>query len=371
MENKTVNKALLAKMNKTTLKGTTLDKAMSRDYASTGIPFLNVPLSGKLNGGLTHGWTFFAAPSKHFKTAFLMTAIAGWQKKHPAGLVVFYDSESGSDDITYFRNFGVNTDNVLHVPVFNLEDWRSDFAQKLKSIEDGDEVMFAIDSVGNTPSKKEIDDALTNSDKQDMTRAKVLKSLTRICTPYINAKKVSVVAANHVYDEQKLYGKQIMSGGTGPMLSSNTVLFITRSQEKDGKDLLGYTFTLVVEKSRSIREQSKFPITVLFDSDGIYKYTGVFDHALKLGFITSPKQGWYEYGNSGKKRRADLEMNETIMQEIVDNKDFQLLVEGLYSLDNVVKEEARSLAEKRNINMDHDAEEDSSEIDDLADLVEE
>lgn len=367
-----MNKALLAKLIKTSSGGSALSQLGKRDYASTGIPILDLVLSGKLHGGLSHGWNFFAAPSKHFKTALLLMAIAGWQKKHPNGTVIFYDSESGSDDLTYFKNFGVNIDNVLHVPVYNIEDWTADFAQKLEAISKGDEVMVAIDSVGNTPSKKEIANALTNSDKQDMTRAKALKSMTRIVTPHINAKEIPVVAVNHVYETQEMYSKTIMSGGTGPMLSANNVVFITRSQikEKVGKkdELAGYQFTLVIDKSRKIREKSKFPLTVTYDG-GIYKYSSIFEHALKYGYITSPKKGWYEY--KGKKmRRAAIAAEDSIFEEILEDPDFCLLVEGSYTLDHELREAARALALTRNINIEEEVEAVDEEDEDAQELRE-
>ena len=42
-----------------------------KDFIQTTVPALNVPLSGKLDGGLTR-LTVFASLSKHFKTAFAM-----------------------------------------------------------------------------------------------------------------------------------------------------------------------------------------------------------------------------------------------------------------------------------------------------------
>jgi len=55
--------------------------------------------------------------------------------------------------------------------------------------------------------------------------------------------------------EQALYPKTIMSGGTGPMYSANTVFFIGKQQEKDGTEVVGYNFIINVEKSRYVREK--------------------------------------------------------------------------------------------------------------------
>ena len=41
-----------------------------KDAVQTGVPMINVALSGRLDGGLIPGLTMWAGPSKHFKTAF-------------------------------------------------------------------------------------------------------------------------------------------------------------------------------------------------------------------------------------------------------------------------------------------------------------
>ena len=106
-----------------------------------------------------------------------------------------------------------------------------------------------------------------------------------------------MVAIQHTYMEMKMYGKQIMSGGQGGMLSSDNVWMIGKSQEKekeDGKDVLvGYTFTINIEKSRYVKEKSKLEILVKYDG-GISKYTGILDLAVRAGEVIKPKNGWYQ-----------------------------------------------------------------------------
>ena len=92
--------------------------------------------------------------------------------------------------------------------------------------------------------------------------------------------------------EQYIFSNGIVSHNTGVMYSANTVLFVTKAQEKDGNDLAGFKFTLVAEKSRTVKEKSKFPLTVTFDR-GINKYSGMLDLAIELGWIVKPKMGFY------------------------------------------------------------------------------
>jgi RecA/RadA recombinase len=292
-----------------------------KDMIPTRVPMINVALSGRIDGGLTPGLTVLAAPSKHFKTAFSLLMAAAFLKAHPNGIILFYDSEFGTPE-SYFTSFGVPLESVVHSPITDIEQLKFDIMQQLQELKRGDEVMIVVDSVGNLASKKEVEDALKQSSAADMTRAKQLKSLFRMVTPHLTLKDIPMVVANHVYQTQEMYSKAVVSGGTGIMYSADNVWIIGRQQDKDDKELLGYHFVINVEKSRYVKEKSKIPITVGFDS-GINKWSGLLDLALEGKFIVKPKQGWYarvdqETGEiSGKNYRA---------ADIVDNGDFWKLI---------------------------------------------
>ena len=126
-----------------------------------------------------------------------------------------------------------------------------------------------------------------------MTRAKSLKSLFRIVTPHLTTKNIPCLAINHIYMTQEMYSKPIVSGGTGIYYSANQIFIISKSQEKDGDQLAGFKFTINIEKSRYVKEKSKLPFTVLFDS-GIMKWSSLFDLAQESGHIIKPKMGWHQ-----------------------------------------------------------------------------
>lgn len=288
-----------------------------KDMILTRVPMINVALSGRVDGGLTPGLTVLAAPSKHFKTAFSLLMASAFLKAHPDGIILFYDSEFGTPE-SYFTSFGVPLDSVVHTPITDIEQLKFDVMQQLQELKRGDKVMIIVDSVGNLASKKEVEDALKKSSAADMTRAKQLKSLFRMVTPHLTLKDIPMVVVNHIYMTQEMYSKPVVSGGTGIYYSADNIWIIGRQQDKDDKELLGYHFVINIEKSRYVREKSKIPITVGFDS-GINKWSGLLDLALEGKFITKPKVGWYarvdqETGEiAGKNYRAN---------EIVDNGDF-------------------------------------------------
>jgi len=172
-----------------------------KDMIPTKIPMLNVALSGSLEGGITPGMTMFAGPSKHFKTGLSLICAEAYLKKYPEAILLFYNSEFGSP-ISYFENMGIDPARVIVTPIMNIEELKFDIAKQFdEGIERGDKVITIIDSVGNLASKKESEDALNEKSVADMSRAKALKSLFRITTPYLNMKDIPLITINHTYKE--------------------------------------------------------------------------------------------------------------------------------------------------------------------------
>jgi DNA repair exonuclease SbcCD ATPase subunit len=83
-----------------------------------------------------------------------------------------------------------------------------------------------------------------------MSRAKALKGFTRMITPILKTKDIPCIGVNHTYQEIGMFPKTIMGGGTGLMYSADQVFFVGRSQEKEGTEIAGYTFTIKLKKSQ-------------------------------------------------------------------------------------------------------------------------
>ena len=249
-----------------------------KEMTTTPVPMINVALSGDPDGGLSSGLTTLAGPSKHFKTSFALLMAAAYLKKHEDAVLLFYDSEFGSPQ-QYFTSFGIDTSRVLHTPIMDVEELKFDLINQLENIERKDKVIIIIDSVGNLASKKELEDAKNEKSVGDMSRAKALKSLFRMTTPYLTMKDVPLLAINHTYQEIGLFPKAIVSGGTGIYYSSDNIWIIGRQQEKKGTEIEGYNFIINVEKSRFVKEKSKIPISVTWEG-GIAPYSGLLDVGL-------------------------------------------------------------------------------------------
>jgi RecA/RadA recombinase len=289
-----------------------------KDMVTTPIPALNIALSGRIDGGLTPGLTLFCGPSKHFKSLFSLILAKSYMDKYPESVLVFYDCEFGTPE-SYFDSLGIDKERVVHTPIMNMEEFKFDVMHQLQEIKRGDKVIFVIDSLGNMSSKKEMEDAIEGKSTQDMTRARQMKSIFRMITPYLVKYDIPMVAVNHIYMTQEMFSKPVVSGGSGIYLSADNIFILGRQQEKDGTELAGYNFIINVEKSRHSREKSKIPVTVKFEG-GISKWSGLLEMALESGHVIKPSNGWYSKVN---KETGEIEEKKYRIKD-TDTKDFWL-----------------------------------------------
>lgn len=262
------------------------------ECAHIGIPAFDIAFCGDLDGGVTSGLTLFCGASKCFKSVSVLVCAKAYLDKYDDAVMIFYDSEMGASK-DYFKSVGIDLERVLYTPITDVEALKFDIMAQLEQIKRGDHVIIVVDSVGNLASKKEVEDALSEKSAADMTRAKQLKSLTRMITPHLNLKNIPMLVVNHTYKEMSLFPKDIVSGGTGLVYGANQIFIITRSQEKKGTDLIGYNFNINIEKSRLVREKSRIPLTVTFDG-GINRWSGLLEMALASGDVIKPSNGWYQ-----------------------------------------------------------------------------
>lgn len=310
----------------------------AKDCIQTNLPILNVAFSGSLSGGLVPGLTVFAGASKSFKTLLGLYCMKAYFDKYPDAVALVYDSEFGITP-EYLSSNGIDTSRVIHIPIEHIEMLKFDVVKRLEEIKRGDKVFLLVDSLGALSSKKEVEDALDEKSVTDMTRAKAIRSLLRIITPHLTMKDIPCIIINHIYQTMELYSKAVVGGGTAVMYSANQIFIISKSQEKDGSDLVGWNFTINIEKSRFVREKAKLPFTVKFEG-GISKWSGLLDIALESGHIIKPSNGWYSKVNMAtgeledKKYRLKDTENKDFWSSIILDKTFDEWIKRNYQISN-------------------------------------
>ena len=308
-----------------------------RDNVKCLIPMMNLAFSGDIDIGFTSGVHMMAGESKTFKTGFMIQLAFAFQQKYPDGIVLFYDSENSP--LEYWERFGVDTSKVLHTPIETVEQLKIDLATQLSGLDpDGnDKVLIVTDSIGGLASNKELEDAKDGKSTVDMTRAKAINSLFRIITPMLTRLNIHFSVINSYYLTMDKYPKRVYAGGKKVYLSCDDVWFVKR---KNIKDVDGFDFVLVCDKSRTIIEGSEFPIQITSEK-GIDKHSGLYDLAKECGLIVV-KGAWLqlvdfetgELSGNTQKKNVDwgdfynkLLMHEPFKQFVRDKYQFKSQVE--------------------------------------------
>jgi hypothetical protein len=161
----------------------------------------------------------------------------------------------------------------------------------------------------------------------------------------LRVKRIRPVGKRKVYDisvadvEHYLLENGLISHNTGIYYSANTIFIITKSQEKNADGIIGWNFTINIEKSRFVKEKAKLIFTVLYGS-GIKKWSSMFDLAIESGHIRKAStQGWYnlvdlETGEilEPKRRAKDIDEDDAFFAALVKNTDFNDYVMNKYQL---------------------------------------
>jgi RecA/RadA recombinase len=220
---------------------------------------------------------------------------------------------------------------VFHTPITDVEQLKHDIMVQLAEVKRGDPLMIVIDSIGQLASLKEVEDAIEGKSVADMTRAKAIKSLFRMITPHLRIKDIPLIVINHTYKEIGMFPKDIVGGGTGSYFAADTIWIVGRQQEKVDGEVAGYNFVLNIEKSRQVKEKSKFPITVKFNF-GIEAYSGLLENAIEAGFVDKPSPGWYiKKGSKTKVREADTK-DLAFWKDILEDEAFNEFIRKKYQV---------------------------------------
>lgn len=148
----------------------------------------------------------------HHNTMLGLFCIKAYLDKYKDAVCVFYDSEGGVTP-DYLISNGIDPNRVIHIPIEHIEMLKFDMIKTLKELDRKDKVIIMIDSIGNTASLKELEDAENEKSVAEMQRAKSLKALFRMITPSLISKDVPCICVAHSYDTMETYSRAIISGG--------------------------------------------------------------------------------------------------------------------------------------------------------------
>ena len=258
-------------------------------FVDTGSYIFNGLVSGSIYGGIpSNKITAIAGESSTGKTFFCLSIVKHYLEKDKDAGVIYFESESAiSKEMIESRNIDAN--RMVVVPVTTVQEFRT---QSLKILdkylsqpeEQRKPMMFVLDSLGMLSTTKEVEDAEAGKETRDMTRAQIVKSIFRVLTLKLGKANVPLLVTNHTYDVVGAYiPTKEMGGGSGLKYAASTIIYLSKSKEKDGKEVIGNLIKCKTAKSRLTKENALITTRLFYDERGLDKYYGLLELGEKYG----------------------------------------------------------------------------------------
>jgi hypothetical protein len=136
-----------------------------------------------------------------------------------------------------------------------------------------------------------------------MTIGIKIKKISKIENKNTKVYDIEVEDAHHyIFDDGTLSHNSYvptkeMGGGTGLKYAASTIIFLSKSKEKDGKEQIGNIIKCRAHKSRFTKENSQVETRLYFDERGLDKYYGLLELGEKYGVFTK-SAGRYDINGS-------------------------------------------------------------------------
>ena len=260
------------------------------DYVDTGSYIFNALVSGSLFGGLpSNKVTALAGESSTGKTFFALSVVRNFLDANPTGGVIYFETESAiSRDMIESR--GIDSKRMVLFPVATIEEFRTQACRIVDKYmkepkEDRQPMMFVLDSLGMLSTTKEMEDVANDKQVRDMTKSQLIKGAFRVLTLKLGQAQVPMIVTNHTYDVIGSYvPAKEMGGGTGLKYAASTIIYLSKSKERDSKkEVVGNIIKCEAKKSRLTVEGSKVATRLFFDERGLDKYYGLLELGIEHG----------------------------------------------------------------------------------------
>ena len=258
-------------------------------FVDTGSYIFNAVVSGSLFGGIpSNKVTALAGESSTGKTFFALSVVRNFLDNHSNGGVIYFESESAiSKDMIESR--GIDSKRMVIFPVATIEEFRTQATRIVDKYlkepkEQRQPLMFVLDSLGMLSTSKEMEDISNDKQVRDMTKSQLIKGAFRVLTLKLGQAGIPMLVTNHTYDVIGSYvPAKEMGGGSGLKYAASTIIYLTKSKEKEGTDLVGNIIKCEAKKSRLSKEGSKVATRLYFDERGLDRYYVLLELGEKYG----------------------------------------------------------------------------------------
>jgi RecA/RadA recombinase len=268
----------------------------------------------------------------HHNTFFALAVIKNFLDQNPEGYCLYFDTEAAITK-SLLQSRGLDISRVVVLNVLTIEEFRTKALKAVdlymkKPVKERRPCFFVLDSLGMLSSNKEIGDALAEKDTRDMTKASLIKGAFRMLTLKLGQANIPMIVTNHVYANVGGYGAStVQSGGSGVLYSSSTIIELSKSKEKDGKETIGVIIKAKTFKSRLSKENQEVEIRLYYDERGLDRYYGLLELG-ETGELWKSVSNRYEF--QGKKMFA---------KEILRNPEQYFTQDVMEKLDQIAKDQ--------------------------------
>jgi RecA/RadA recombinase len=258
-------------------------------FIDTGSYIFNALVSGSIYGGIPgNKITAIAGESSTGKTFYCLGIVKHFLESNPDAGVIYFESESAISK-SMIESRKIDSNRMVIVPVTTVQEFRLQAIKILdkyltQTPDKRKPMMFVLDSLGMLSTTKEIEDSEAGKETRDMTRAQVVKSIFRVLTLKLGKANVPMIVTNHTYDVVGAYvPTKEMGGGSGLKYAASTIIYLSKSKEKDGKEVIGNIIKAKTAKSRLSKENAQVETRLYYDDRGLDRYYGLLELGEKYG----------------------------------------------------------------------------------------
>ena len=134
--------------------------------------------------------------------------------------------------------------------------------------------------------------------------------------------KIPMIVTNHTYDVIGSYvPTKEMGGGSGLKYAASTIIYLSKSKEKDGTEVVGNIIKAKTAKSRLSKENKDVKIRLYYDERGLDRYYGLLELG-EAGGLWKNVAGRYEFDGKKVYAKAILKDPETYFTpEVMEKLD--------------------------------------------------
>lgn len=257
-------------------------------YVDSGSYILNAAISGSLFGGIPNNKAvIFAGDPATGKTFFALGIVKNFLDSDPKARVFYFDTEAAVT-VKMLTDRDIDPTRVALSAPENIQHFRntaSKLLDKYAELKSRFPALLVLDSLSMLPSRKEVQNIVDDNDAKDMTKPGEIKGAFRILRLKLAKVGIPMIVTNHVYANIGGYGNQkIVAGGSGAVYASDTIVQLSKRQDKVGDERVGNIVHAKMLKSRLSREATEVDTRILYNG-GLDRYYGLLPLAEAAGLV--------------------------------------------------------------------------------------